>query len=1006
MLTIFAIPKPFIGHIGTIQRNSIISWTKLNPKPEIILFGTDQGVKEICQELDLVHIPSVAANEYNTPLVSDLFRRAQERAKYPTLGFINPDLILLDDFMPAVKKTVDFRRQFLLAGERWDLDIKEEIDFNNPNWQNTLRKKVKTQGTEHGFGGVDYFVFSKGAFDNIPDFAVGRPYYDNWFFWKILSKGLPIIDASGSVVSIHQNHERTYSSMGKAPIKGEDQLRKGIEAEKNFALCGGDYNQIYNILSATYLLTNKGIKGACTADRLDRRVAYLEERQRQALTNFRNYTEKLKTLTDQKNKIDKCLDKSSKDIDALENSIINKALGLLKKRDSAVIVFASSGLLFFGTLFLVNRYFGIVGISYLLGFGIFSLIIIAIEFYRRLQVYNKSRFDKIAIDNIINRVNLEQQISQIQNSIHLARRNINQVIHTQNDMKRQHDKDISYQKQASDANNLLLNELNEKQDQTQKQQADNIYESKKQIVDITQKLNQYEQQFNQLQQKAQAQQDTADLQNKSNQDILRQLSQLQKQAQAQQDKADLQNESNQDILKQLGQLHKQAQVQQDTADLQNKSNQDILKQQNQLQKLAQAQQDTVYSRIQANQNILKQLNELKQQAKIQKDEAVAQKQSTHDILNQLEVLRSRAKIQQDQTSSLHQNEQEVLKYLAEIQQKFQNLHNNFKNIKDLYQQNTVNIEKTINSIKTEIRDSEQLNEIQDQIGDIERQVFTKPEDKSHIYLTMLRKSDRFRVVKKPHKNGRAKAETFWGEQMTTVLPDDVSVNIYRKGFLEKGLSVMILKYLKPGMAFLDIGAHIGFYTLLASEITGENGQVHSFEPTPDVFNILKTNTTKKKNIFLNKRALWSSRKSMVFKDFGLGWSAFNSFFEPRIEKATLEKLKHVKHTLVTTTIDKYVIDKKIRPDFIKLDAESAEYEILLGMENTIKKYHPIISVEVGDENISGAKPSKEVIEHIISKGYIPYEFKKGIIVKHSLKNSYQYDNILFLSSKSGKPSIY
>jgi len=971
MISIFATPKPFIGHIGTIQRNAIISWTKLRPKPEILLFGTDHGIKDISKELDLIHIPSVAANEYNTPLVNDIFRRAQEKAKYPILGFINPDLILLDDFMPAIKKATAFRKQFLLAGERWDLDVKERIDFNNSDWQKQLRKKLKTEGKEHGYGGVDYFVFPKGVFDQIPAFAVGRPYYDNWFFWKINAKSIPIIDASKSILSIHQNHERTYSSMGKAPIKGENQFRKGIEAEKNFTLCGGNYKKIYNILSATHILSAKGIESACTPERLHKRVLHLEFREKEALTHFKNYTEKIKSLTAKKDKIDQCLDKSNKDIEILESSIISKAFRLLKKRKTAALIFGLFGILFVAVLFLLGFFFGGIGISYLLGFGIFSLIVIAIEFYRRLYIYNKSRFDKLSIDSIINNVNLGQQISQLQNCINLTRERINQILYNQNKLKKEYDEKFLHQRQTGDKNTTLINEISEKQNLIKGQLSGNVAESNDKIDVITHKLNQYEQQLNQLQEKAKTQEDATSLQSKANQDILEQLNQLQKQTQAQQDTAKTQSKTNQKILSELNQLQEKAQTQQNAFNTQKNTGHDILNQLNQLQQQVESQHDAVQIKNITTQDILKRLNQLQKQANNQHLHLASQNKTSQNLLKNLEE--TRAKINEIQDS--------------------------FNNIQQKNQDNLAEIRNVIEYIRAGFYNSEQLNEIQDQVDDIEKQLFIKPEDKNYIYLSMLRKSDRFKKLTEPEKTGIVKVETFWGKQMTAIFPDDVSVNIYRKGFYEKGLSVMILKYLKSGMVFFDIGAHIGFYTLLASEIVGKNGQVHSFEPTPEVFNILRTNTVRKSNVFLIKRALWSSQRRMVFKDFGLNWSAFNSFFEPRINKEVLKKIKCKKHTLSTVTLDKYVVDKKIKPDFIKIDAESAEYDIVKGAEKTIKKYHPIISVEVGDEDIKEAKPSKALIEYVMSKGYTPYEFNRGVIVKHSLKNSYPYDNIFFLSTK-------
>ena len=51
MLTLFTIPKAFVGHIGDIQRNAIKSWTLLRPKCEVILLADDSGTSEVAEEL-------------------------------------------------------------------------------------------------------------------------------------------------------------------------------------------------------------------------------------------------------------------------------------------------------------------------------------------------------------------------------------------------------------------------------------------------------------------------------------------------------------------------------------------------------------------------------------------------------------------------------------------------------------------------------------------------------------------------------------------------------------------------------------------------------------------------------------------------------------------------------------------------------------------------------------------------------------------------------------------
>src|SRR5712671_6001310 len=108
-LTILATPKPFHGHFNVIQRNAIISWTKLEPRPEIILFGHEQGAAECARELGLVHISEVARNRHGTPLLADIFSIAEQRATSDVLVYVNADIILPREFTLGVEKV---RRRF------------------------------------------------------------------------------------------------------------------------------------------------------------------------------------------------------------------------------------------------------------------------------------------------------------------------------------------------------------------------------------------------------------------------------------------------------------------------------------------------------------------------------------------------------------------------------------------------------------------------------------------------------------------------------------------------------------------------------------------------------------------------------------------------------------------------------------------------------------------------------------------------------------------------------
>src|ERR1700746_416353 len=172
MITIFAMPKAFRGHIDVIQRNAIESWTKLSIKPEIILFGTDEGTAEVAREFAVRHVAEVARNAEGTPLVNDLFAQGQRHAANDLLCYVNADIILLDDFSTTVEKIARFHSPLLMVGRRTDLDITQPIDFSNSAWESRLREEARASGLLRIPTLIDYFAFSKGLFADLLPLAL------------------------------------------------------------------------------------------------------------------------------------------------------------------------------------------------------------------------------------------------------------------------------------------------------------------------------------------------------------------------------------------------------------------------------------------------------------------------------------------------------------------------------------------------------------------------------------------------------------------------------------------------------------------------------------------------------------------------------------------------------------------------------------------------------------------------------------------------------------------
>lgn len=208
MLTIFTIPKAFCGHIGVIQTNAIRSWASLKPACEVILLGNDGGIAEFALELGVCHIPDVKINEDGIPLINSAFGIAQNIAKHQLMCYVNADIILLSDFLSSMQSIHKY--PFLLVGQRWDLDLNELVNFSDVQWESRLQSQVARYGRLHAKCGIDYFVFPRKLYDYIPPFAIGSPGWDNWMLYKARSLKVPVIDATGVVTAIHQNHYRPH----------------------------------------------------------------------------------------------------------------------------------------------------------------------------------------------------------------------------------------------------------------------------------------------------------------------------------------------------------------------------------------------------------------------------------------------------------------------------------------------------------------------------------------------------------------------------------------------------------------------------------------------------------------------------------------------------------------------------------------------------------------------------------------------------------------------------
>ncbi len=183
--------------------------------------------------------------------------------------------------------------------------------------------------------------------------------------------------------------------------------------------------------------------------------------------------------------------------------------------------------------------------------------------------------------------------------------------------------------------------------------------------------------------------------------------------------------------------------------------------------------------------------------------------------------------------------------------------------------------------------------------------------------------------------------------------------------------LLILNVLRPGDRMVDIGSNIGMIALVASRVVGEHGVVDGFEPNPVCCARLCRTIDRNgiRNIRLHQLALGARKEvqelTLVTEDSLL---------------ATLTKMPESQQNLVKDRIDVMVErgdDILLRDDhlitLIKIDVEGFECPTLSGLDETIKRWRPVIVTEVESENLARADAKPEDIWSVMnSYGYEGY----------------------------------
>lgn len=175
--------------------------------------------------------------------------------------------------------------------------------------------------------------------------------------------------------------------------------------------------------------------------------------------------------------------------------------------------------------------------------------------------------------------------------------------------------------------------------------------------------------------------------------------------------------------------------------------------------------------------------------------------------------------------------------------------------------------------------------------------------------------------------------TFFKQKMYVLLP--AGTDLYLLGgkshTSELRLAKFILNELKTNDIFIDIGAHFGYFTLLAATMVGKNGKVVSFEAAKNTFALLEKNTATLPQIQIFHRAISNKTENLSFFEFPVLYSEYNSSYIEQFEnEAWIQKFKPEKVSVAAISLDEALSSLNIHPDLIKIDVEGAEDKVFQG----------------------------------------------------------------------------
>ncbi len=197
--------------------------------------------------------------------------------------------------------------------------------------------------------------------------------------------------------------------------------------------------------------------------------------------------------------------------------------------------------------------------------------------------------------------------------------------------------------------------------------------------------------------------------------------------------------------------------------------------------------------------------------------------------------------------------------------------------------------------------------------------------------------------------------------------DYVTAHILADSIYEPTITSLTTGLLKEGAVFVDVGANVGYYTLLASVLVGAGGMVVAIEPNPDTVERLRRNIRLNKftNIFTVPVAATETEQYLEFFEADVSNTGKSSLSSKNARSSKSAVVRGI-------PLDEIIQGHNIqRVDLVKIDVEGAELRVLQGMSAIMETFRPTIITELFPELLANLGASvDQVAECFRYKGYV------------------------------------